>query len=208
MAGVPVKRAFIVALVIFALLYLGALAVGFRMNADQSTSVSAIEDSWLSGAKGWLAGLGPRLDLTGLRCDGLPADRVITLTEAKPSCIMTIPKASDKGPEYRKTSVGVLGAGANIYILARFDKEHFPPERRDPTCFLDGTVPPGLKLKLEYEPNGKQKGAMWSCWLRKRPDETADLVAMKDGGTLTLTCEGCCDRCDPSGPRALRLSLE
>jgi hypothetical protein len=102
----------------------------------------------------------------------------------------------------------VIGGGATIYIRAQFNEKHFSPQDRDPDCFLDGTVPPGLKLKVEYEPGEKQEGDTWRCWLRKGPDETAELVAMKDGGTLTLTCEGCCDRCDPGGPKALRLSLE
>ncbi len=202
------KRAFIVTLAIFALLYLGALAVGFNMNAERSTSLTAIKNSWMSKVGGWLESSGPRLELTALGCDGQRADRIITLTEAQGSCTISIPEAGENGPDYRKAAVRVSEGGSIIYVLAQLKKEDFSPQDRDPNCFLEGTLPPGLKLRVKYEPREEQESDTWSCWLRKGSGETAGIVAMKDGGTLTLICEGCCDRCDPSGPKVLRLSLE
>jgi hypothetical protein len=216
------KRVFIVILVVFALLYLAALAVGFHMNARKApSSVSATADNWVAWATGWLFGFGPRLDLSRLNCDGQPADREITLTQAKTSCVMRIPGVGADGPKYRKASVKVVGGGADAYILAEFDEKRFACEDRDRSkCFLEGMVPSGLNLRVRFGPDAQQKdatrscpprepnGKTWSCWLHKPPKEAVDLVALKEGGTLTLTCEGCCEHCDPRGPRVLQLRME
>ncbi len=201
------KRLFIVALVVLALLYLAALAVGFHMNASQPSNPSATQDSWVARATGWLSGFGPRLDLSRLRCDDQPADRPITLTQARQSCAMHIPGAGAEGPKYRKASVRVSDAGAGVYVWASFQKDGPFKQGADPNCFPQEPLPAGLKLKLKYEPGKKQEGATWSCWLRKRPGEPVDLVALSDGGTLTLTCEGCCESCVPGG-RRLQVNIE
>jgi hypothetical protein len=202
------KRVFIVVLVVFALLYLAALAVGFHMNARKAPSgVSATADNWVAGATGWLFGFGPRLDLSRLSCDGQPADRGITLTQAKTSCVMHIPAVGADGPKYRKASLRASGAG--VYVWASFQKDGPFKQGADPNCLPPETpLPAGLKLKVKYEPGKKQEGEMWNCWLHKPPKEAVDLVALKEGGTLTLTCEGCCEHCDPRGPRVLQLRME
>jgi len=211
------KRFFIVAIIVLAVLYLVALGVGFQMNRDDF-SLADVQKSWFSKVGGWIAGPWPRLDLKQLNCiyqpagTGMvkvqPADRLIALTEAKPSCSISIPPVDPHGPKYRKTSVSVLGGGASLFVFARFDKTYFPEAKRSSDCFYDRDLPKGFRLMLKYQPTRKQEGDLWSCWLRKQAGEAADFMAMRDGGTLTLTCVGCCARCDAGRPKELRLRLK
>jgi len=210
------KRLLIVGLVILALLYLIALGVGVPRNAQMSINLATIKNSWVSMLGRWLASSGPRLNLTGLVCSPKtpgattarpqPADGPISLTAANPSCAIAFRPVGSDERAYRKTSVRIEGR-ASLYIFSSFDEKQFPKTGRDPQCFLN-KPPAGFKLKVIYTPNAKQKGKLWSCWLRKGPDETADIVVMRDGGELTLTCEGCCASCNAGRPRVLRLRLE
>lgn len=210
------RRLFFIALVVLALLYFTGLGFGLKFNADEPKNASATQDSWVAGIGRWLEPFGPRVDWRGLSCVSRPgeagqsATRIFTLTEARPSCSVVIPAVrSDDGEEYRKGSLEVVGAGnAAVYVLASYDEKDFKKKDKDPNCYFEEQVPAGFKLKVKYEPEEAAEGSRWTCWLRKAKNEPVRLVVMEDGGTLTVTCEGCCEGCDPQGRRVLRLRLK
>lgn len=193
-----------------AVLYFVALGTGIAVNKGKDGGkpgdLGAMQDTWISALGPLLSSFAPRLDLTGLECNGKRVAAVFELNEQKPTCTIGIP--GNREEDYRKTELRVIGTEPGVYVRARFDGTRFAISERDKkTCFLDGEPlpPPGLRLKIEYSPAADDDlQRPWECWLAKDPSEPVPLTVMTDGGDLTLTCEGC----KAQQQRLLRLKLE
>lgn len=193
-----------------AALYFVALGTGIAVNkgknGGQPGDLGAMQDTWISALGPLLSSFAPRLDLTGLECNGKRVAGVFELREEKPTCTIDIP--GDRDEDYRKAELRVIGSKAGVYVWARFDGTRFKKSERDrKTCFLDGEPlpPPALRLKIEYSPAASDDlEDPWECWLAKEPSKPVPLTVMTDGGDLTLTCEGC----DAQQKRLIRLKLQ
>ena len=212
------KRLFFLALAVLAVLYLASLGAGFKFNASEPSKLSDADAGWLSGLGSWLSPMGPRIEWKGLRCEtpgpgraGQSATGPIRLTAAFAECRIRIPATASGGDDYRKGSLRLGGeAIAALYLYASFDAERFSKDDRDADCYLENDpLPTRFHLKVRFTPGEEPEGQRWTCWLRQRSTEPVRLVALADGGTLQLNCDGCCEDCGPGGsPRRLEIELE
>jgi len=186
------NKVVVVVLVLVAALYVVSLAVGFRFNVDTQgrPDREEVQNSWVSYLRDPLSIFAPNL----LRCNDQPVDEDFVLTQRNNRCEVDVPGRGDSG--MMTATLMVLSQGVVVY-------ERSDSPTRNPDCRSEAQLEPGLRLKVEYLPEGKTPRTP-VCWLDRSKAESVGFVVLRDGGQLTLTCEGC-----GAGPdRLMRLRLE
>jgi hypothetical protein len=193
------KKIFFIVLAVIVVLYFASLGTGIWLNqggdGGQPKDLSAVTDQWVSGLGPALSAFAPALDLSGLRCDDQPVNRIFQLRVSglgQQGCAIRIPVDPDE--DYRKTELSTVGSEVGVYVRALFERDRFDPKDKAENCYLDDQrLPDGLRLEVRYEPNESSDEGMWKCWLAQEPGKPVTITAMKDGGTLHLTMR--CDNC-------------
>jgi hypothetical protein len=198
------KKLFIILLILFAALYLGALAFGVatlesdseRENGRQD--MSAGDRPFLRFLDKPLSLLAPPLLLRGLECNGQPVAKMFRLTESASACTLTLSVGTDQ--EFRRGEVKTYGSGVTIWWAVEVDGER-PKGCKDPEEVLRTS---GLRLILAYEPQGEDSENGDTCWLKQDRDRPASITVAEAGGSLSLSCSGC----EEENDKNIRLRLK
>jgi hypothetical protein len=190
----------IVVLAAIGLLFLmGVGTVVLRGDGEGSRQRAASDQAqggWVAGLGGLVAPFGPKLDVETLQCGPQKLSRPFRLDGDRPACSVVIGPSASERP--RRAVLSVEPVDASVYVLS----EGEPPPDSDPACRpADSSLPGRLVLKVEYAPRGEEPLER-PCWLRVRPTERrtgagvtqrleVGFAVLKEGGTVSLTCEGC-----------------
>ena len=172
------NKVVIIVLILIASLYVATVLMGFRFNVEsgEEPSRDQVKNSWVSHLGDPLSIVYPNL----LRCNRQPVDEVFVLTAEKQECDVELP-GSDKG--VLAATLEVLDPGVAVY-------ERSDAAARHPECRSDAQLVGGRKLKVSYLPEGETHRTP-ACWLARGQTTPVRMVVLRDGGVLTLRCEGC-----------------
>jgi hypothetical protein len=188
----PANRLILLILVL-ALLYFGALALGLSRNHAENPTPDQSKRDWLKSLGRLTAPFAPRLDANQLFCNSQLLKNGSTLTYLRPSCTVPIPEDSHR--DYRHADLEVLpstpGGPAGVYVLATYEEKDFPQDKRDSQCSL--VMPQQFGLAVQYTPHNEHLSHPWHCWLLHDAHTPVSLGILKEGGDLSLTCIGGCN---------------
>ncbi|MGH8521894.1 MAG: hypothetical protein ACREU9_10860 [Gammaproteobacteria bacterium] len=183
------RQKFIIAgLLIIAVLFVGGIGAGIRFNKSGEANPTDKPKPWTKVLGAMLEPFGPKLDVTGLRCNNQPVAAGFALTQAAPECTIAVPPAED---DYRKATLHLLDQGVKVYL---------PCEDKNRPCKnnVNPNAPPGFKVI--YVESGE---SIPQYWISQESNESVRLVALEEGGTLTLECDVC-----TAQNRSVRLRFE
>jgi hypothetical protein len=166
-----------------------ALALGFTLNSSGQDRPGT--PAWANVLGGLSARFAPKLPLARLRCNDQPVASDFRLTETQSLCRIRIPR--DGREDYRKADLMIVqtpaAANLGVYIRAEFDDQYFDEDDPDERCRGDGQLA-AFRVEILYEP-AEDSGGDWDCWLQQERSEPIALTVLRDGGELTLQCQGC-----------------
>lgn len=181
------QKLVVVILVILGLLFFLGLGAGFRFNASEKGKPSpASEQSrpkLVELMDDWLAPFGPKLDLSGIQCNGQYVNQGFSLTQAAPECVLTFPPATD-GKQVRKANLRVLG-GAGIPVYFAYERPKSKPGESPDPC----PQPKSPGMKLIFAELGETPPTQ--CWSEKPSSKPVRIIALEKMATLQLVCEAC-----------------
>lgn len=172
------QKIIIAGLVIIALLFVGGIGAGIRFNKSEEASPTDKPKPWTEVLGAMLEPFGPKLDLNGLRCNNQPVAASFALTQEAPACTISVAPAED---DYRKATLHFLDRGFKVYLPCE-DPDGLPCKNN---VSLEDS-PPGIQVI--YVESGENKPRHW---ISQELNEPVRLVALDDGGTLTLKCDVC-----------------
>lgn len=196
----------ILVLVVFAALYLAVTAYGIG-KGSRPLSMEEIQASVAGTLQKFLGDSTPRIDGSRLQCNGQRLNRMFQLGSGvgNDRCKITIYPSAEK---YRKTTLRLVNAqpSVDIYVASdRMDKKQSEGFKQECIAYSEVKSAPGLDVYFPGEWADKPESACWSKAERKGSESpTVDIVAMKEGGNLTLVCRWC----ESDGQRRLQMSLE
>lgn len=212
------KKAFIIVLVILALLYIASLGMGVAFNSSGNVNLDGLQRR-AGGAIGRaFEAFADRLDLGSLACNGQRvADGFALDVTSKDTheCVLALDPGLEDDDEFVKTEIrpaprpassssGQAAQPPAVYLFANFTGDEFPQRspHTDDCEFSEGSLD-AFNLVIKYEPDDASGSDGWSCWLRR--ELPLSLTVTRAGGTLTmtLTCRDCGNR--PQRKVALRM---
>ncbi len=200
------KRLFIGLLILFAVLYLASVTLGFATFGTEKERENERSGLMSSGSGGSaildrLTSLfAPPLVVRPIDCSGRSEDRTIRLSASTPRCELRV--RAGKGDDYASGELR-YSAGAGIWWVVNGGQP-----KGCATVHGGAGNAAAPRLLVEYIPSDRQeldeaKKLNPAC--RKQDAErAATLTVTGDGGNLILSCVGC----DQQTDRTIRVSIE
>ncbi|MEO1575198.1 MAG: hypothetical protein AAFU65_09590 [Pseudomonadota bacterium] len=191
----------VLVLVVLILVFAAVMTIGLLFSRDEAPRPGQPPASADSAFLQALTRFSPSIELSGLRCNGAPVTREFALDRNQSNCSISIP--GDQDNDVRSAKIATRTPDLTRYVHAVFESRDNPKSRRDPdTCIVDDANLAAFRLEIRYDPKDGPDGDTWSCWLKQPAGKHISIVAMKDGGRLSLRCAGC-----DSDARRIKLRL-